>query len=82
MKHVSYLMLGILSYFTFFSVKAQDKFFDPLLDPECKASFPELMETWNSTYMWYPGLLSAHKQKIQKEKSDNRCVNVVIRVIL
>ena len=76
MKHVSYLMLGILSYFTFFSVKAQDKFFDPLLDPECKASFPELMETWNSTYMWYPGLLSAHKQKIQKEKSDNRCVNV------
>ena len=33
MKHVSYLMLGILSYFTFFSVKAQDNFFDPLLDP-------------------------------------------------
>lgn len=51
MKHVSYLMLGILKYFTFFSVKAQDKFFDPFIRPECKASFPELMETWNSTYM-------------------------------
>lgn len=76
MKHFSYLMLGVLSYFTFFSVKAQDKFFDPLLDPGCKVSFPELVETWNSTYMWYPGLLSAHMQKMQKEESDSRCVNV------
>lgn len=78
MKKLNYLLLGaeILSSAVFLPAKAQQAIFDPLLDPVCQIAAPPAAETWNSSYMWYPGQLSAHQQRIQKEKSDGRCVNV------
>lgn len=58
-------------------VKAQNVVFNPLLDSACKVSVPLTKdEAWDSSYMWYPGQLSAHSQRMQKEKSAERCVNV------
>lgn len=50
--------------------------FDPLLDPACKMLEQAGTEEWNSSYMWYPGQLSAHMQKLHKEKSAERCTYV------
>lgn len=50
--------------------------FDPLLDPRASVIKQPDAEQWQSTYMWYPGLLSAHLQRIQKKASYERCVNV------
>lgn len=55
---------------------AQIKAFDPLLDSECKVLNLFDGEIWNGTYMWYPGQLAAHLQQKQRQKSDERCVNV------
>lgn len=61
---------------TLLPVTAQNTVFNPLLDTVCKILPTEESENWNSSYMWYPGQLSAHLQRIQKEKSAERCVNV------
>lgn len=50
--------------------------YDPLLDSRAKVVTPEKHEVWSSSYMWYPGLLSAHMQRAQKLASYERCVNV------
>lgn len=50
--------------------------FDPLLDTSCKVLEQPQAKEWNSTYMWYPGQLSAHMQKRQKQKSLERCTYV------
>lgn len=77
MKNSKLLFLSIVFFnLTTFVVKAQTVFFDPLLDPACKIVPQPEVETWNSSYMWYPGLLAAHMQCLQKRKSDERCVNV------
>lgn len=78
MKNLNRLLfgVGVLSCIAFFQTKAQHVIFDPLLDPTCKVVSSPATEIWSSSYMWYPGLLSAHLQRSQKEKSDNRCVNV------
>ncbi len=68
-------MLIISSVFSF-RAEAEGKVFDPLLNPACKIKPSADAETWNSSYMWYPGQLSAHLQRVQKEKSVERCVNV------
>ena len=57
--------------------QAQTKIFDPLLEPDAvikKAQTEE--ETWNSSYMWYPGQLAAYYQQQCAQKSKERCVNV------
>lgn len=69
------LYLGVWSC-TFLPLIAQNTVFDPLLDASCKILPVEEATSWNSSYMWYPGQLSAHLQRIQKEKSAERCVNV------
>lgn len=57
-------------------VQAQSRAFDPLSDPKCEVVQPEKTTAWASSYMWYPGQLSAHMQVVQKRKSEARCVNV------
>lgn len=56
--------------------QVQSPAFDPLLDPKCKVLDPVKIEIWNSSYMWYPGQLSAHMQKLHKQKSAERCTYV------
>ncbi len=77
-KYKNHLLLGVAFWvsFTSFPATAQNTAFDPLLDPACQVIHPATVETWKSSYMWYPGQLSAHLQKIQKQKSAERCVNV------
>lgn len=70
------LIVGVCVSLLSLPLKAQQKAFDPLLDPLCKILPAADVETWKSSYMWYPGQLSAHKQRIQKEKSASRCVYV------
>lgn len=50
--------------------------FDPMLDANARIMAPAAQESWASTYLWYPGLLSAHMQRAQKAASYERCVNV------
>ena len=50
--------------------------YDPMLDPRCKILTNKKAEKWNSSYMWYPGQLSAHLQKTQRKLSSLRCCNV------
>lgn len=78
MKNFNCLLFGavVLSSIVFSQARAQNVVFDPLLDPACKIISAPTTETWKCSYMWYPGLLAAHTQRIQKEKSDERCVNV------
>lgn len=55
------------------NLQAQGQAFDPMSDPQCKIQpFPQ-KEVWKSSYMWYPGQLAAHMQKLHKEKSKERC---------
>ena len=68
------LLTGVLAICTA-TLQAQTAF-DPMLDPNAKVVTPVEQESWNSTYMWYPGLLSAHMQRVQKAASYERCVNV------
>ena len=56
--------------------QGQSPAFDPLLDPACKVLDQVKAEEWNSSYMWYPGQLSAHMQKLHKQKSAERCTYV------
>lgn len=57
-------------------MQAQSPAFDPLLDPTCKVLEQNSPEEWNSSYMWFPGQLSAHMQKLHKQKSAERCTYV------
>ncbi len=70
------IIIWIWSCFTSGLINAQNKAFDPLLDSACKVIPQANVETWNGSYMWYPGMLSAHQQQLQKKKSEERCVNV------
>ena len=74
-KHRLLLILGIWGC-TLSTVTAQNTTFDPLLDKSCQRITTEKYTNWKSSYMWYPGQLSAHLQRIQKEKSADRCMNV------
>jgi len=69
------IIVGALMLGTSACLQAQTAF-DPLLDTQARVVAPAVQETWNSTYMWYPGLLSAHMQRAQKAASYERCVNV------
>lgn len=60
------LCLGVCSC-TFLSLTAQNTVFDPLLDTSCKILPIEKSTSWNSSYMWYPGQLGTHLQRMQKE---------------
>ncbi len=73
---MKYSSLIFTIWLPFLSVHAQNQVFDPLLDETCKTIINDKEESWNSCYMWYPGQLSAHLQRIQKEKSEARCINV------
>ena len=73
MKNTFFILLGALAWGH--SLQAQTAY-DPMLDPQAKIVVPAAQETWNSTYIWYPGLLSAHMQRAQKAASYERCVNV------
>jgi len=78
-KSFNHLLLSgiwILGCLNLSHASAQNTPFDPLLDPGCNKVSKAVVEEWNSNYIWYPGLLSAHLQKIQKKKSEMRCVNV------
>lgn len=57
-------------------IMAQNTVFDPLSDSTCRVIPVEENEVWNSSYIWYPGLLSAFQQQFQKEKSKKRCIHV------
>ncbi len=59
---------------TCFVMQAQ---FSPLSDTHCQVLMDDKEgTTWNSSYMWYPGQLAAHKQAMLWKKSNYRCVNV------
>lgn len=68
--------IALLGISVSFPAAAQEVAFDPLLDTACRVVSTESAEAWTSSYMWYPGQLSAHLQRVQKQKSEDRCVNV------
>lgn len=76
LKYLIGWMVATGLYTSLGTLNAQVKAFDPLLDSECEVLSPTEYETWNSTYMWYPGQLAAHLQLMQRQKSVERCVNV------
>ena len=56
---------------------AQQKIYDPMLDPNVKMQAIGQQEVWDgSAYMWYPGQLAAYRQQSLREQSKGRCVNV------
>lgn len=56
---------------------AQQKIYDPVLDPTVKLQAKEKKEVWEgSAYRWYPGQLAAYRQQWLREQSKGRCVNV------
>ena len=80
MKKQNRLLLNIFFYCcmlcacTCFVMQAQ---FSPLLDTHCQVLMDDKEgTTWNSSYMWYPGQLAAHKQAMLRKGSNYRCVNV------
>ncbi|MBP3519022.1 MAG: glycoside hydrolase [Parabacteroides sp.] len=75
MKNFLVLAIGFIGT-ACLCVQAQSPAFDPLLDSACQIVRQADVEKWNSSYMWYPGQLSAHMQKQQKRKSEERCTYV------
>lgn len=61
---------------TSFEVSAQHPSFDPLLDNNATVLPSVKQETWQSSYMWYPGQLAAFLQQQLKAQSAARCVHV------
>ncbi|MDR1161546.1 MAG: glycoside hydrolase [Tannerellaceae bacterium] len=68
--------LSTIGLFICACLQAQSPAFDPLLDPACEVISQPNVEEWRSSYMWYPGQLSAHMQKYHKQKSAERCTYV------
>ena len=63
------MLLGLCGF-------AQEKAFDPILDENVEVIPFQKDSVWNSTFMWYPGQLSAFFQQQCVKLSKNRCVNV------
>ena len=57
-------------------LSAQKLIFDPSLDLLCKEQSQPEVERWNTSYMWYPGQLSALLQDQLQYKSKERATNV------
>jgi hypothetical protein len=70
------IMLLICNYFSFKELSAQKIIFDPSLDSVCKEQPQPAVEKWNTSYMWYPGQLSALLQDRLQVKSKERATNV------
>lgn len=54
---------------------AQNVYYNPFLDPAVMSE-NKTASSFKSTYLWYPGQLSAHLQQKRLAESKARCVNV------
>ena len=71
------IIISVLAGLLAMPVLAQQKIYDPVLDPEVRVMPLEKQEVWeNTSYMWYPGQLAAYRQQWLREQSQSRCMDV------
>ncbi len=79
------IVLSVIAAMLAISAKAQQKIFDPTLDPEVKINrinqpssptYDTSNISFHPTYMWYPGQLAAYRQQWLREQSQARCMDV------
>ena len=71
------IIISVLAGLLAMPVLAQQKIYDPVLDPEVRVIPLEKQEVWeNTSYMWYPGQLAAYRQQWLREQSQSRCMDV------
>lgn len=71
-----FLISFCLLLISFLPAASQQKVYNPLYDSSCRSVEQDKGERWSSSYMWYPGQLSAFLQDRMRKESKERCVNV------
>ena len=75
MNRINHLMLSVAFILFVHLTWAQDINYSPLLDPAV-ATTNRKAASFESSFFWYPGQLSAHLQQKRLAESKARCVNV------
>ena len=72
-----YIVLSVIAMMLTIPAKAQQKIFDPTLDPEVRINLVNTSKIgFHPAYMWYPGQLASYRQQWLREQSQARCMDV------